>query len=232
MKIDRKTALTVALLRELFDYDAETGLFKRKVSTTNRVKVGDVAGAKNQKGYINIMVCARLHPAHRLAWLYVHGVWPQGQIDHINGIRDDNRIGNLREATNAQNMQNQRRAHRNSQTGALGGHPHKENGNYVAQIRVDGKVRHIGSYRTAEEAHYAYLQAKRRLHPNGEIAKEAEIEPEKIGRKLPAHGFAGVEERGGRFRAFFYRGGKRVNVGTFDTAEEASQARKTAMKDT
>lgn len=66
MKNDRKTTLTAALLRELFAYDADTGLFTRKVSTTNRVKVGDVAGSPNQKGYINIMVCGRLHPAHRL----------------------------------------------------------------------------------------------------------------------------------------------------------------------
>ena len=228
MKMAQKTKLTAARLREVLDYCPETGEFSRRSTSRASKPVGRV----RPDGYLVISVDNQLHLAHRLAWLHVYGVWPSCHIDHINGNPADNRISNLREATNGENMQNQRRAHRNSQTGALGGHPHKENGNYVAQIRVDGKTRHIGSYRTAEEAHYAYLQAKRRLHPNGEIAKSAEIEPEKIGRKLPEHGFAGVEERGGRFRAFFYRGGKRINVGTLDTADEASQARKTAMKDT
>ncbi len=171
MKIDQKTALTAALLRELFDYDADTGLFTRKVSTTNRVKVGDVAGAKNQKGYINIMVCARLHPAHRLAWLYVHGVWPQGQIDHINGIRDDNRIGNLREATNAQNKQNMHAARADSKTGLLGVRWNDRHQCWQARIMVDGKGRHLGNFSTAEDAHAAYLSAKRELHEFGEIAK-------------------------------------------------------------
>lgn len=228
MKIDQKTTLTAAMLREVLDYCPESGEFSRRISA----RAGKPVGRVRPDGYLVISVDDRLYLAHRLAWLHVYGAWPSGRIDHINGNPTDNRLANLREATNGENMQNQRRAHCNSQTGVLGVHYHEENGNYVAQIRVDGKVRHIGSYRTAEEAHYAYLQAKRRLHPNGEIAKSAEVEPEKIRRKLPAHGFAGVEERGGRFRAFFYRGGKRVNVGTFDTADEASQARKTAMKGT
>lgn len=167
----QKTELTAALLRELFDYGTDTGLFTRKVSTTNRVKVGDVAGAKNQKGYINIMVCGRLHPAHRLAWLYVHGIWPQGQIDHINGIRDDNRIGNLREATNAQNKQNMHGARSDSKTGLLGVRWNDRHQCWQARIMVDGKGRHLGNFDTAEDAHAAYLSAKRELHEFGEIAK-------------------------------------------------------------
>lgn len=227
MKNGPKSTLTAARLREVLDYCPETGEFSRR----SGARAGNTVGRIRLDGYLVISVDNSIHLAHRLAWLYVHGEWPpSGYIDHINGETLDNRIANLRDSTNGENMQNQRRAHRNNQTGMLGVHYHEENGNYVAQIRVDGKVRHIGSYRTAEEAHYAYLQAKRRLHPNGEIAKSAEVKPDKIGRKLPAHGFAGVEERCGRFRAFFYQNGKRINVGTFDSAEEASEARKTAMK--
>lgn len=222
----KKSTLTAERLREVLHYEPETGEFSRCSGT----RAGKPVGRIRPDGYLVISVDNSLHLAHRLAWLHVHSAWPSGRIDHINGNPTDNRLANLREATNGENMQNQRRAHRNNQTGMLGVHYHEENGNYVAQIRVDGKVRHIGSYRTDEEAHYAYLQAKRRLHPNGEIAKGAEFEPEKIARKLPAHGFAGVEERGGRFRAFFYQNGKRINVGAFDSAEEASDARKTAMK--
>jgi hypothetical protein len=173
MKIDRKSTLTAALLRELLHYDPETGIFTRKVITTNRVKVGDVAGSPNQKGYINIMVCGRLHPAHRLAWFYVHGVWPKGQIDHINGIRDDNRIANLREATNSQNKQNMRTARADNESGLLGVRWHKRDRRWHARIMVDGAPKHIGSFGTSEEAQAAYMAAKRRLHEFGEIAKEA-----------------------------------------------------------
>lgn len=225
---DDKLTLTAEVLRKTLGYSPDTGRFVW-LKSMGAAKSGAEAGGVSSTGYVRIAVFGRRYQAHQLAWLHYYSEWP-GELDHINGEPLDNRIANLRDSTNGENMQNQRRAHRNNQTGMLGVHCHEENGNYVAQIRVDGKVRHIGSYRTAEEAHYAYLQAKRRLHPNGEIAKGAEVEPEKMARKLPAHGFAGVEERCGRFRAFFYQNGKRVNVGTFDTAEEASEARKTAMK--
>lgn len=171
VKISGKTELTAALLGELFSYDASTGIFTRKVSTTNRVKVGDVAGSPNKKGYINIMVLGRLHPAHRLAWLYAYGVWPRGQIDHINGVKSDNRLANLREATNAENRQNLMRAPSQSQTGLLGVGRHTPTGKWRARICVNGTTRYLGNYSTQEEAYAAYLAAKRELHEFGEIAK-------------------------------------------------------------
>ena len=165
--------LTAERLRELFAYDSSTGLFTRKVSTTNRVKVGDVAGSPNQKGYINIMVDGRLYPAHRLAWLYEHGIWPQGQIDHINGVKADNRIANLREATNGQNKQNMRSARADNGSGLLGVRWHDRDQRWHARIMLDGKAKHLGSFGSSEEAQAAYLAAKRELHDFGEIAKDA-----------------------------------------------------------
>ena len=159
--------LTAERLRELLDYDQETGVFTRKVKLCNRVKVGDVAGYLNRKGYIHIRVDGRSHKAHRLAWLYVHGVWPQSGIDHINGIKDDNRIINLREATHSDNQQNLRKPHADNKIGLLG--VSRSQGKFKAQINVDGKVRTIGRFHTPEAAHAAYLEAKRQLHPFGTL---------------------------------------------------------------
>ncbi len=165
--------LTAGRLHELLAYDADTGIFTRRISQTNRVKVGDVAGSPNQKGYINIMVDGRLYPAHRLSWLYVHGEWPQAQIDHLNGVRDDNRIANLREATNGQNKQNMRAARADNGSGLLGVRWHERDQRWHARIMLDGKAQHLGSFGTSDEAQAAYLAAKRQLHEFGEIAKEA-----------------------------------------------------------
>ena len=90
--------LTAARLRELLQYDPETGVFTRLVKTSNGIKVGDVAGTADARGYILIRVDGWLHLAHRLAWLHMTCEWPKGMIDHINGVRDDNRWSNLRRA--------------------------------------------------------------------------------------------------------------------------------------
>lgn len=160
-------SLTAERLREVLDYDPATGLFTRKVRTARNVQVGDVAGSLNGKGYICIRVDGRSHKAHRLAWLYVHGVWPQSGIDHINGIKDDNHIINLREATHSDNQQNLRKPHADNKIGLLG--VSRSQGKFKAQIKVYGKVRTIGRFHTPEAAHAAYLKAKRQLHPFGTL---------------------------------------------------------------
>ena len=109
------------------------------------------------------MIDEREYSAHRLAWLYVHGAWPTGQIDHINGDRGDNRISNLRDVTPALNTQNQRRAARsNKSSGLLGVTANR--GRWLAQISIGGKSRNLGRYATPEEAHAVYVAAKRVLH--------------------------------------------------------------------
>lgn len=109
--------------------------------------------------------------AHRLAWLYVHGRWPIADIDHINGIRDDNRFTNLREASRAENNQNIRSARSHAISGLLGAHWHRQSGLWYMRIKVDGKSFTKGMFATAEEAHAAYLKAKAEHHPFSTITE-------------------------------------------------------------
>jgi hypothetical protein len=98
--------LTQEMLRKVIHYDPATGQFTwLKIGNTNGF-AGKVAGSLDQQGYRRISVYSRFYKAHRLAWLYIHGVWPEPEIDHINRIRDDNRIENLRVADRLLNMRN------------------------------------------------------------------------------------------------------------------------------
>lgn len=144
-------------------YDPETGDFVRIKSVPgNKGKAGNKAGLVSVQGYIQINFRGAKKPAHRLAWLYMTGDWPKHDVDHINGVRNDNRWINLREADDTINAQNQRKAHSNSKTGLLGASPFGSR--FKAQIQIDKKVVHLGMFATAEEAHQAYLTAKRAHH--------------------------------------------------------------------
>ena len=156
--------LTQDRLKECLRYESDTGYFFWLKRNSNRIKIGDQAGTKqNCDGYAEIQIDGVLRKAHRLAWLYVYGAFPQGQIDHINGDRFDNRIVNLRDATPQENAHNQKQAHKRNKSGFLGVIA-KPWGAFCAEIRVDKKKIYIGSYPTAELAHQAYLEAKARLH--------------------------------------------------------------------
>ena len=143
--------ITQARLKKLIKYDPETGVFRWKVATTNSVKAGDVAGCKNPYGYIQIRIDGKIYRAHRLAWLFVHGYFPEHQIDHANGVRDDNRLCNLREVTQACNMQNCKKQINNS-TGMPGVYWNKAAGKYLAQIWIHGKHKYLGYYDDLENA--------------------------------------------------------------------------------
>ena len=153
-------------LNSVLSYDGESGLFTWKVANRN-VSIGDAAGRKDKDGYRIIRINRRDYRAHRLAWFYVHGRWPEHQIDHKNGDPTDNRIANLREATNSQNGFN-KPAMRNNKTGMKGVAPGR-NGKFRAQIAVAGKIHHLGHFDTAEAAAKAYAAAALRLH--GEFAR-------------------------------------------------------------
>jgi len=116
---------------------------------------------------MHFQLFGRLRLAHRMAWLYVYGVEPEKglHIDHINGIKIDNRIDNLRVVTVSGNVQNQRKARvDNTHSGLLGSHWDKKSGKYNAVINVN-KVRiFLGAFADPMEAHQAYLTAKRELH--------------------------------------------------------------------
>ena len=143
--------LTAEYLRSILDYEPETGIFTRKVSTARRVKVGDVAGCPDGRGYLLIQAQSRLYRAHRLAWLYVYGTWPTDQIDHINRIRTDNRIANLRDVSHKQNMQNASKPSNNTS-----GHPgvswHKQKSKWQARIAHNYKQIHLGYFTGIEDA--------------------------------------------------------------------------------
>lgn len=104
----------------------------------------------------------RKYAAHRLAWLYVHIKWPAEYIDHINGIKTDNRIANLREASKITNTWNAKRNNRN-RSGFKGVSWHKNTGKWQAQITVNGKYKQLGYYNTALEASNAYLKYSKQM---------------------------------------------------------------------
>lgn len=158
------TSLTQARLRELLHYDPDTGLFTWRVDRPPRAKAGDSPQSPTKRGYLRASIAGRLHYLHRLAWLYVHGVWPTGVIDHVNGNPSDNRIENLRDVSHAVNLQNLRKARSDSTTGLIGAQPAGATGRYVARIYVDNRNLSLGRFDSAEEAHSAYLIAKRKLH--------------------------------------------------------------------
>lgn len=158
MKLD----LTAEYLRSVLDYNQETGEFRWRARISQTGKIGMVAGCKNLDGYWFISIHKRRYYGHRLAWLHAHGEWPAGEVDHRNGVRHDNRLDNLRELTHTQNAQNVTRIAKKSKTGVLGVHIDKKR--FSSKIMVDGKSIHLGSFNTVEEAHAAYLSAKRRLH--------------------------------------------------------------------
>lgn len=164
-------ALTAARLRELLNYDPQSGRFTKRRGNAQRSgdkrPQGSYCGTTDRKGYVVIKVDGGSYKAHRLAWLHVTGEWPANQIDHRNQVKTDNRWANLREATTAQNKQNQARAYRGNRSGLLGAHFHKRSRKFASSIRVDGKLKHLGEFDTAEEAHQAYLRAKAELHPFG-----------------------------------------------------------------
>lgn len=153
--------LTQERLKQLLAYDPGSGVFVWRVSRGS-VSAGRRAGTITDRGYVAIIADGRLYKAHRLAWLYTFGHFPSKQLDHVNGERDDNRLCNLREATNAENQQNLSADGCNSC--GLRGVAKTKNGRFAATIRVSGKNRYLGTFDSAEDAHQAYLEGKARFH--------------------------------------------------------------------
>ena len=156
--------LTQDRLKEFFHYCEETGHFTRIKTVRGRGSVkGSIAGTKMQNGYLKTCIDNKEYLLHRLAWLYVHGVWPDNMIDHINQIKDDNRFCNLRQATRSENMRNTVRRKTNK-TGVKGVTWSKQAKKYVAQITLNYKNINLGSFSTKEEAAKAYAEAAKKLH--------------------------------------------------------------------
>lgn len=162
--------LTLARLREVLDYCPETGVFRWKVSKKGRfAKPGAIAGAIDKDGYRIICVDQKMCRAARLAWFYVHGEWPNGEADHKDTDRSNDRIENLRDATKSQNMRNARP--RNPASGLKGAFIDRRRGGFVSRIKVGKRYVSLGSFTTAEEAHAAYSAAAEKHY--GEFARVA-----------------------------------------------------------
>lgn len=154
--------LTQQQLKEVLHYNELTGMFTWLSSGTGRRPSG-YAGTTNKCGYSTIEVYRKSYKAHRLAWLYIYGVWPKDQIDHINGVKDDNSIINLREATNAENRKNTS-TQRNNTSGHRGVSWYKLTNTWVAQAGLNGKRKHLGYFSTIELAADAYNAHAREHH--------------------------------------------------------------------
>lgn len=155
--------LSQGQLKLAFHYDPETGAFTRLKGKG----CGRIASTKDSDGYIQISISCVLFLAHRLAWLYMTGIWPDFEIDHRNQVRHDNRWTNLRVADRVLNTHNRSKPSAKNTTGLLGVSRHHKG--FQARITAGGKQRTLGTYATAELAHAAYVAAKRELHPGSTI---------------------------------------------------------------
>lgn len=158
----------LALLRANVLYDPDTGIFVR-TSPAGPSPAGAILGGKNSDGYIQFTIRGYFFYAHRAAWLLTRGYWPK-YVDHVNSDRSDNRLGNLREASQSQNSGNARRSKQNK-TGRKGVYRHSTSGAFVAQIVVNRRAIYLGSFKNKDEAHAAYVDAANRLF--GEFARAA-----------------------------------------------------------
>lgn len=156
------TDLTAEELKKLLRYDPETGEFKWLNGGRWNHLSGQKAGTTNTSGYLVIRIAGKLYYAHRLAWLYHYGEFPK-ELDHINGLKADNRISNLRLVDHSTNMHNV--GLRINNTSKFIGVTQTWDGKWMARIRSFYRVIYLGRFKTKEEAAEAYLKKHRELNP-------------------------------------------------------------------
>lgn len=161
-----KDAMQVlALLKERMEYNSSTGLFVRTKSKGGKPK-GSIAGNTDQDGYVVIGLFGNNYKAHRLAWLWRYGCWPQGEIDHIDGVRSNNAISNLRDVSKSDNMKNTRRRKTN-RSGITGVSFCSETNKWCARITVDGRLIQLGRFDDIAEASLARKAAEQQFGFHG-----------------------------------------------------------------
>jgi len=225
------TEITLEELRDLLDYDPITGYLTNRHSSKGRelgVRVGHVDAAA---GYRNITINNISYREHRVIWLHYYGTWPNKDLDHINRLKSDNRICNLREATKVENSINRITEHPNQYRGVR---KVSAGSGFRAEIRVEGadSKEYLGTYTTAEAASLVFETSAKEVHKgfyidpgytyslNTPILKVTQSSAAKVGKS----GFAGVTVSGKKFQARIKIAGITVVIGRFDTAEEASAA--------
>ncbi len=158
----KQKLLTHERLRSALSYDSSSGIFTWKVRTQGRIQVGQIAGSINTNGHRQIRLDGLFWVAHRLAWFYVYGAWPENEIDHIDLIKDNNAISNLREATHVENCNNRRASPKTNKSGYKG--VSLRRGQWHAQIKHKGKCYHLGNFDDPAEGHAAYVAASKKFH--------------------------------------------------------------------
>jgi len=156
--------VTEFLLHKLFEYKNAELHWKEKTTPLSRVKIGDVAGTIDKKGYRKIGINGKVYFAHRLILLY-HGVITPDQVDHVNGIKHDNNFANLRLATNSNNRMNTRLAS-NNKSGVKNVNWHKKQSKWVVQLGVNGKKMNFGAYHDLQVAKFVADTMRHKYHGN------------------------------------------------------------------
>lgn len=147
--------ITQEELKELLHYDPDTGIFTWIKPNTFRMNNGDEAGWLTKKEYKRVTINYKCYLLHRLAWLYVYGSFPKNLLDHINGVRSDNRIVNLREASESENIFNSK-TRKDNITGFKGVYFNKRRKKFHARCQINKIGYHLGYFETAELANEAY----------------------------------------------------------------------------
>jgi hypothetical protein len=181
--------ITAALVRQLLDYNPQTGELIWKIRTPdmffssgnwsaelkckrfNETTAGQRAGCFSKEGYLQVKFGGRQYRAHRLIWLIVFGEFPAEEIDHLNGKRDDNSLANLRLANRSGNMQNKGKGANNT-SGVIGVYWHKPRNKWRAIIRYNGRRIDLGRFDRIEDAANAYLEAKKKYHSFQPVPRE------------------------------------------------------------
>ena len=155
---DNMNDITVDYLKEILNYNPDTGVFTWVKRTTRSDLLDKKAGSPHSSGYISISIHNQKKLAHRLAWLYMTGIWPINHIDHIDGNRVNNAFNNLRDVTRSENLHNVHKAKKNSKTKILGVSAHQ--GKWRMQIMINGVKVRISGFDTPEKAAEAYQKTK------------------------------------------------------------------------
>ena len=160
-------------LEEALSYNKRTGLFTWTKTISNRVSIGDVCSTINKAGYIAIMVSKKLYLGHRLAWYFTYGKFPTKEIDHINRVKTDNRIENLREVTSSENSRNMPITKRNN-SGTIGVSWYKSRQKWRATIMNNNKQIHLGYFDNKNDAIQVrkFYEAEYNYHKNHGIDTE------------------------------------------------------------
>ena len=159
--------ISIQELRDYLKYNPEDGSIIRIKKASSNAKVGDTAGSIKDNGYAAIKLNKKRFLAHRVAWAIYYGEWPSKCLDHINGIRNDNRISNLRECTPMENSWNRRKS-KNNTSGISGIYFNKRMKKWCVGIRSNKKHKYLGSFSDFQDAKKIALNARNSFH--GEFA--------------------------------------------------------------